>query len=238
MPSFFTFFNPSRARWLTPLLLSALGLTLLWDALGLDQWVMAAIGTPTGFPLRKHQLLTVVLHDRLKDCLLVVYILAWLTVIWPMGPMRHLSARQRWMALAGVTVSLIVVSSLKRFSATSCPWDWQAFGGQAHPLSHWAWGVFDGGPGHCFPGGHASSALAFLSLAWVGMTAESVAARRWGRRLLWAVLALGVLMGTVQTLKGAHPPSHTLWTGWICAALAWGTARLASPRSMLVAARV
>jgi hypothetical protein len=34
-------------------------------------------------------------------------------------------------------------------------------------------------------------------------------------RILWIVLA-GMLLGTTQTLRGAHYPSHTLWTGMLC----------------------
>ena len=113
------------------------------------------------------------------------------------------------------------LSSLKHVSTTSCPWDWQAFGGLALPLSEWSWGVLDGGSRHCFPVCHASSALAFLSIVWVALTADRHAAQRWGRPLLWVVLGLGALMGVVQTLRGAHPPSHTLWTAWIYAALGW-----------------
>ena len=211
--------------WLAPLRQPvfwwALALTLAWDRLGLDHAVMAAIGTAQGFPLRNHPLLVKVLHDGLKNALLLVYLLAWVLVFWPRGAARGLSRRQRWSVMAGITLSLLVVSGLKRVSATSCPWEWEAYGGLAQPLSHWAWGLADGGPGHCFPGGHASSALAFWSLAWVAMSAESAATRRWGRRLGWGILVVGVLMGLVQTLRGAHPPSHTLWTAWICASVGW-----------------
>ncbi len=199
----------------------ALGLTLVWDALGLDLWVMAAIGTAQGFPLRHHPWLAIVMHDQLKTVLLVLFGLAWLMVLWPRGLVRDFNLRQRWTAMVGVTLSLMIVSGLKRISTTSCPWDWQTFGGLAQPLSRWTWGVLDGGPGHCFPGGHASSTLAFLSIVGVALTSESVAAQRWGRRLLWVVLGLGALMGVVQTLRGAHPPSHTLWTAWICAVVSW-----------------
>lgn len=199
----------------------ALALTLVWDRLGLDHWVMAAVGTAQGFPLRNHPLLATVLHEWLKNALLLVYLLAWLMVFWPRGLARGLSRRQRWTAMLGVSLSLLLVSGLKRASATSCPWDWQAYGGLAQPLSHWAWGLADGGPGHCFPGGHASSALAFWCLAWVAISSESASVRRWGSVLGWGILAMGVLMGVVQTLRGAHPPSHTLWTAWICAALGW-----------------
>ena len=221
-----TTFHVSAHSWYAPLRKPlfwwALGLTIAWDALGLDRWVMAAIGTPQGFPLRNHPFVAEVLHTQFKNAMLVLYGLAWLMVFWPLGPVRQFSRGQRWAAIVGVSLSLVVISSLKRFSATSCPWDWAEFGGLAQPLSHWAWGVLDGGSGNCFPGGHASGALAFLSLAWVGLSAESVAAQRWGRRLLWTILGLGALMGVAQTLRGAHPPSHTLWTAWICAAVGWG----------------
>lgn len=221
-----TTFHVSVQSWFAPiqkpLFWWALGLTIAWEVLGLDGWVMAEIGTPQGFPLRDHPFLAEVLHKQLKNALLVLYCLAWLMVFRPTGLVRQFSLRQRWSAIVGVTLSLLVISSLKRFSTTSCPWEWEMFGGMAQPLSHWVWGVLDGGTGHCFPGGHASGALAFLSLSWLCLSAESVVAQRWGRHLLWACLGLGALMGLTQTLRGAHPPSHTLWTAWICAAVGWG----------------
>ena len=204
-----------------PLFWLALGLTFTWEALGFDGWVMSEIGTVDGFPLRHHPFLASVMHDQLKTVLLVLFGLAWLMGLWPRGLARDLNLRQRWTSMLGVSLCLCIVSSLKYVSTTSCPWDWQAFGGLAQPIPFWRWGALDGGSGHCFPGGHASSALAFLSIVWVAVTAESVTAQRWGRQLLWVVLGLGALMGVVQTLRGAHPPSHTLWTAWICAAVGW-----------------
>jgi membrane-associated PAP2 superfamily phosphatase len=221
MTTFHVSAHPWHAPLQKPLFWWALGLTIAWDVLGLDRWVMSLIGTPQGFPLREHHFLAEVLHTQLKNAMLLLYGLAWLMVFWPRSWVRAFSRRQRWAAIMGVSLSLILISSLKRLSATSCPWEWQEFGGLAQPLSHWAWGVLDGGSGNCFPGGHASGGLAFLSFAWVGLTAESVAAQRWGRRLLWLILGLGALMGVVQTLRGAHPPSHTLWTAWMCAAEGW-----------------
>ena len=204
-----------------PLFWCLLVLTLLWDWSRLDHAVMALIGTPQGFPLREHPLLSKVLHEQLKFVLELVFLLMCLMALWPRGLARDLSRSERWTAIIGMTLSLVVISSLKRVSATSCPWDWQAFGGMAQPLPYWAWGLADGGPGHCFPGGHASSAFGFLSLAWVAMTANASAARRWGRHLFWIILAMGVLMGVVQSLRGAHPPTHTMWTGWFCAVVGW-----------------
>lgn len=36
------------------------------------------------------------------------------------------------------------------------------------------------------------------------------------RALALAVCAVGLLFGYAQLLRGAHYPSHTLWTAWLC----------------------
>ena len=66
----------------------------------------------------------------------------------------ELSIRKAGWVLVGC---LLAVAALKRHSPTSCPWSLQEFGGHAVYLSHWRWRP-DGGPGHCFPSGHASGA--------------------------------------------------------------------------------
>jgi membrane-associated PAP2 superfamily phosphatase len=92
----------------------------------------------------------------------------------------------------------------------------QEFGGKAWYVSHWTWGTRDGGAGHCFPAGHASSALAFIALALPWLFSGQASLRRRGQWLLLLVLVLGLVFGLAQTLRGAHYPSHTLWTIWIC----------------------
>jgi membrane-associated PAP2 superfamily phosphatase len=56
--------------------------------------------------------------------------------------------------------------------------------------------------------------LLWLALPW--LTATEPAHRQRGLLLLWGVLAAGVLLGLTQTLRGAHFPSHTAWTAWLC----------------------
>ena len=99
---------------------------------------------------------------------------------------------------------------------------------QARHVPHWWWGVHDGGGGRCFPSGHASSAFAFLSARFALARAYPKAARI----ATWAVVAAGLLLGLVQLARGAHYPSHTLWTGWFCFCLNLLLARwLAGPAS-------
>jgi membrane-associated PAP2 superfamily phosphatase len=45
-----------------------------------------------------------------------------------------------------------------------------------------------------------------------------------------AVVALGIAYGIGQMLRGAHYPSHTMWTAWICWALTVAAAQAGSWR--------
>ena len=215
--------NPSTAarehtplRDLTLYSLLALLCVMAWDFSGLDYPVMQAMGDAQGFSWKDNWWLEAVLHTKARQLAGVVLLGLVLMVWWPRGWFRHLSRLQRIEIVMGVLWCLLCISSLKRISLTSCPWDLQDFGGPAVYVSHWRWGVADGGAGHCFPGGHASSALAFLALCLPWLTNATVADRRRGRALLIGVLVLGFILGMTQTVRGAHYPSHTLWTGLIC----------------------
>lgn len=212
------FGSASLGLWLW---LAGVALTLTWDASGADIRVMAWLGGAQGFVLRDHWWLSSIGHNGAKRLAVLLYLgIVWMA-IRPMGIWRQMPRMQRLEIVVGISLSLLAVTALKRVSLTSCPWELQAFGGIANHVSHWAWGVTDGGSGHCFPGGHASSALAFvaLSLPWLASTQRHE--RRTGQKLLAAVLLMGLVLGAIQTLRGAHYPSHTAWTALICAAVAW-----------------
>ena len=132
--------------------------------------------------------------------------------------------RAWWLATTLATVVLIPL--LKRGSLTSCPWSLAEFGGVATYVSHWAWGMPDGGDGRCFPAGHATAAFCFLP----GFFALRARAPRAARAWLLGVVAAGAVLSGVQVLRGAHYVSHSLWTGWFCWAFVLGSLALASPR--------
>ena len=215
LPSDFS--SSVRLWWATAALLL---LPVAWDLSGLDGWVMQHLADGSGFPLRHQWWLERVLHDAVRHLATVLYI-GVLWMVWrPVGPFRCLARVQRVEVAVGVTLGLLAVRWIKLMSLSSCPWDLQAFGGVAHYVPHWHWGVPDGGPGQCFPGGHASAALAFLALALPWITSGRAEERRLGRQWLLGVLAGGLVLGLAQTLRGAHFPSHTLWTALVC----WGVA--------------
>jgi membrane-associated PAP2 superfamily phosphatase len=215
----------TRAVPLTRWWLIALGLTLLWDWMGADLAVMQLIGSPSGFALRDQWLLSRVLHDAVRQAAVLFYLLIWVWAAWPArwqrGPaaLWTLPRRERLVIAVLIALSLLAVNLIKNASQTSCPWDLNAFGGPAQYVSHWSLGLRDGGSGRCFPGGHASSAYAFLGLClpWLMPPAGRSRAPAAGWRWLNAWLIAGAVAGAVQTVRGAHYPSHTLWTLVICA---------------------
>ncbi len=218
--------------------LGALLLTGLWDLSGLDLAFMQQFGTPQGFALQHSWVLERVLHEGVRQAATGFFLLIALWTLWPTRWNQPrlvalaLPRRERLAVLLSVTLSLAAVNLIKNSSQTSCPWDLQAFGGTAVYVSHWTWGLTDGGTGRCFPGGHASSAFAFLalSLPWLLPPAGTPRRRTVGLRWLAGVLVAGALAGAVQTARGAHYPSHTLWTMVICGGVSLVLWRLMRPR--------
>ena len=194
--------------------LASLVALLMWDLAGWDLAVVRLFGNANGFALRDHWLTTGLLHQGGRWMATGMAVMLLVNAARPLWP--GLTRRERWGAVALTAVSLLLIPLIKHGSVTSCPWDLAEFGGTARYVSHWRFGVLDGGPGHCFPSGHASSAFAFFSLFFMLRRAYP----RQAQLALGGVLVMGLLYGTAQLARGAHYPSHTLWTGWICWALA------------------
>lgn len=196
------------------LLLVSLALVLAWEWSGLDRPASALFGSAQGFAWRDSAWASGLLHDggRLLAGLVLALLVLDTVRPWLSGPSR---AERAW-TLAVVLLSIIAVPALKRLSGTSCPWDWAVFGGTAERLPHWQFWRSDGGPGHCFPSGHAVSAFGFIGLFHLWRGHRPVLARA----LLGAVLSFGLLFGGAQLVRGAHAVSHTLWSAWLCLLLA------------------
>ncbi len=135
---------------------------LAWEASALDLTLTRWIASPGGFPWRESFIAQRLLHDggRLLGWSLLALLVLDTARPFAAGPSRL----QRAQMVAIVLASLILVPVLKRFSRTSCPWDLAEFGGQAAHVPHWMPGISDGGPGHCFPSGHAVAAFAFFGV--------------------------------------------------------------------------
>lgn len=216
MPAVQTAFltTPAARPWL--LTLGSLLAILAWDASHLDLPLAHLVGTLQGFPLRENWFLANVLHEGGRRLAWLLALALCLAVWWPMGPLRRLSQAERLLLAASTLLAALAVSLLKSASASSCPWDLSDFGGPAHYASHWSLQP-DGGPGRCFPAGHASSGFSFMGGYFAFRQTDAAMARTW---LLAATLG-GLVFGLAQQLRGAHFMSHTLWSGWICWTTGW-----------------
>lgn len=202
-----------RVRQDLLVLFCGLALLALWEWSRLDLPLAHLYGTSAGFEWRDHWLTAKVLHDGVRVVGWAIF--AWLIVsLWrPRMLVLAMPRRSRlwWIGTTLACVALIPV--LKRASSTSCPWSLIQFGGDfARYVPHWLLGLPDGGPGGCFPSGHASTAFAFIP-GWFALRDH---APRVARFFLVVVLICGAVLGWVQMMRGAHFLSHSLWTAWIC----------------------
>lgn len=208
----------TMARKLWVIWIFALLITCVWDIGEWDLATLRHLRDANGFLLQQHPSLELWLHSRVRAVGWGAYFGAWFWAIFPHASL--VSGRKDRLALMGmVTLNLLVINLMKYFSTTSCPWSLAEWGGVAQYVSHWQWGITDGGPGRCFPSGHAATAWAFSPLViaawWPLLQTRHVKAAV----LMSLVLCIGALLASgTQALRGAHYPSHAAWTAVIC----WG----------------
>ena len=190
---------------------------LAWDSTAWDMYLATMWGEPSGFALRDHWWMAKIMHAGARN-LGWVFLVAMLIGIWrPWGALRALATADRVSLFLTVLSALLSVTLIKGFSQTSCPWDLQAFGGAAPYVSHCNLWVSDGGGGHCFPAGHASTGFAFMA-AYFGLRQNNApGAVKW----LLVAMCIGFILGISQQMRGAHFMSHTLWTAWLCWTVGW-----------------
>ena len=218
-------------------LITILSLALLtaWDSAGIDMPLMRSLGNASGFAWREVVALQWMHSGGRAVAWAVMAWMVWLAFTEPKrlarGALsaRGLPAHRRYWI--GITLAcLLLVNLIKRTSATSCPWDLAEFGGVAQHISHWALLARDGGPGQCFPSGHSSAAFAFFTLYFLHRQTDS----RRANFYLVGVCVAGVAFSLTQIARGAHYPSHALWSAWLswalcCLADAWLMRQRAMP---------
>lgn len=200
---------------------SALFILWLGAGTGIDMALArSAFNSGSGtFPLRHAWLTEVFGHQILKHVLSAlggaVILALIIDALRPFARLtRCLRLRLRVVALSAVLVPL-TVTVLKRASSTSCPWDLIEFGGTQAYAGLLQAALPGSVAGHCMPGGHAASAmwLAALAVLWLPHRPRIAMAVGAGG------LVVGMALGWLQQLRGAHFLTHTLWTAWIACAI-------------------
>ncbi|MFZ5556567.1 MAG: phosphatase PAP2 family protein [Pseudomonadota bacterium] len=195
----------------------ALGAAVLWgiDAAGLDRALSDAFYDPETrtFPLRHAWVLDVVMHHWAKYLVgtLGALCLAGYALSFVLPPLAAHRRTLLFLALA-MGLSTLTVSGLKRVFVRHCPWDIDVYGGFA-PYASLLAATPDGlKPGHCFPGGHASTGFALMAFHFAFYPHR----RGLAAAALLLGLAAGLGLGLGRVMQGAHFLSHNVWSGLIC----------------------
>lgn len=167
-----------------------------------------------GFIGRHNDFLEDVLHDRAKQLVIAVGLLALAGFLLslPPGRLRPLRRTLGYLTLA-MGLSTGIVTPLKQVTGMHCPWSLEQYGGverfspllgpRAAPVEK---------PGNCWPGGHAAAGFALFALFFALRDHHP----RCARGALIAAIGLGTLFSLVRMAQGAHFLSHNLWTAALC----------------------
>jgi membrane-associated PAP2 superfamily phosphatase len=199
-------------RWLLAqaagLALAALVIDLGLARSGLDFRLSALAYSPEarGFPLRDAGLATALGHKGLN----YLADLLWLGLLGVAAASRTWR-REALHAALGAALAATAATTLRNWSAHSCPWDLALYGGTAQWFALLGEMPADPGPGRCLPSGHAASGFAFFSLYFALRDAHP----RLARAGLALAALLGILAAAAQVARGAHFASHSAWTAWV-----------------------
>jgi len=162
-----------------------------------------------GFVGRHSWLLEDVLHDRIKQLVIVIGVLAIGGFLLSLLPTRLAQWRRSlgYLVLA-LGLSTSIVTPLKALTGVHCPWSLVEFGGAETFTPLFAERAPTLKPGRCWPGGHASAGFSLLALFFVLRDRKPRAARV----ALAVALGLGTLLSVGRVMQGAHFFSHNLWT--------------------------
>ncbi len=190
--------------------LAVMALLLLVDVPRLDFALAHLFYDPqAGFIGRHSAFLEDVLHDRAKQAVILLGVLA----VAGFGASLLPTRLRQWRRPLGYLVlalglSTAIVTPLKAVTAVQCPWSLAEFGGvepYAPLLGHHP---YVDKPGRCWPGGHASAGFSLLALFFALRDRRP----RLARAALVGALALGTLFSIGRMMQGAHFLSHNLWT--------------------------
>jgi len=196
-----------------PLLLFPMGTAFEYS--GFDIWWVSHFYDEQShsWPFRNHWLFDTVIHDwgRYFDILAA---LIWLMVFLLTFCLDALKKHKKIMlyVLLASAAGPLIVGLGKQTTHIYTPWDLEIFSG---PLPYIR--IFDPVPnglpvGEAFPAGHAAGGYAFFTLYFLLLHLRSPYK---GYGLAFG-LGMGLLFGIGQQVRGAHFPSHDLFTMAIC----------------------
>ena len=167
------------------------------------------------------------IHTGGRNLIALVFLSA--VIVWLLSWTRrwHSIAKYRYSALYIALVILISTSLVglgKQLTNVDCPWSLERYSGDL-PYVHLFSDKPDNLPrGDCFPGGHSSAG--FSMFAWYFVLRDRH--RRLARLAFFGAALLGSAYALVQWGRGAHFPSHDIWSAtiaWYVALAGYGLLR-------------
>ncbi len=159
------------------------------------------------------------MHGYVKNVIVWIgFLIIGVTLFDLVFPLSALSTPRR----AGLRILALssfleptLIRGLKEGSSLHCPWGVDRYGG-SHPFLRLLDAVPDGWEaGHCFPAGHASTAMWLSALAVLWLPHNP----RRATMVFLGGTGVGMVLGWVQQMRGQHFLTHTLWTAWLSSAL-------------------
>ena len=183
-------------------------LAFVLEVFGLDFKMMGLLfdSGSQSFPLRHHWLTEGVIHTVGRQMIGATVLVIILTFIASLILPSPKSDRREWsFVLFSIVIATLTISILKATTGMQCAYELTIYGG-SKPLNQFSnlWL----GDGKCWPGGHVSGPLSLVAIFFGFRTKQPTLA------LLGLVgaVTMGMVFGIGQTLRGAHFPSHTIWT--------------------------
>jgi membrane-associated PAP2 superfamily phosphatase len=203
-----------RNHLLLPLLLFTL-LAALLESGSIDLYLADLIYQAGGadWALRHSPLFSDILHNNAQTLVKLLAVILFAVAIASQFLVRLRPYRRAiWYLALVMPLSGLLVGIGKEISHVDCPWGLLRYGGE-HPYIR----LFEAHPGDfrygkCFPAGHAGAGYTFLALYFFLASLRP----QWKRYGLMVGIAMGVVFGVAQQLRGAHFLSHDLWTAAIC----------------------
>lgn len=181
-----------------------------------DRWLASHLFAWEGgrWALRDAMFTQRILHTSGRDA----STLAWLVITIAAFVAWRRTDWARWRRpLACLSLSVLIATSLvavlKHLTNVDCPWDVSGFGGTnayVGLFAHRSPGLPEASG--CFPAGHASAGYSWVALYFFLTSVRP--SKRWIG--LGVGLALGLVFGVAQQLRGAHFVSHDLWSLMVC----------------------
>ncbi|MCP3789244.1 phosphatase PAP2 family protein [Pseudomonas sp. N2-11] len=191
-----------------------LGLVALeWTSVDMDI-ANLFFDTATGQFIGRHSyLLENILHDRVKQGVIVLGILA-LAVFAASFLVKGLYSWRRELGclVLALGVSTAFVTPLKKLTQVQCPWSLTQFGGSETYSKLLEPRPATDKPGLCWPGGHATTGFCLFALFFALRDRKP----RLARVAFAAALIAGTVLSVGRMMQGAHFLSHNVWTAVFC----------------------